>query len=64
MTEGTVKFFNDVKGYGFIRPDDSQKDIFFHITQVAGKQIEKGERVTFYITEGLRGPTATGVIPI
>ena len=66
MHEGIVKYFNNEKGYGFIKPDNKTDDVFFHISQLGGgyRSIEKGERVSFYISEGLRGPTATGVIPI
>ncbi|BCK74499.1 transcriptional regulator cold shock protein DNA-binding protein [Acetobacter aceti NRIC 0242] len=60
MATGTVKWFNVTKGYGFIKPDDSDKDVFVHITavQTAGWQgLADGERLSFDLTED-RGKTA------
>lgn len=60
MATGTVKWFNATKGYGFIKPDDSDKDVFVHITavQAAGWQgLADGERLSFDLTED-RGKTA------
>jgi CspA family cold shock protein len=61
MSEGTVKFFNRNKGFGFINGDDG-KDYFVHETGLAqGVSIDEGDRVTFDVTEGDRGPKAENV---
>lgn len=61
MAEGTVKFFNRNKGFGFISGDDG-KDYFVHETGLAdGVSIDEGDRVTFDVTEGDRGPKAENV---
>ena len=58
--QGTVKFFNDDKGYGFITPDDGSKDIFVHIKQVTG-DIADGSTVSFEVQEGPKGLNAVNV---
>lgn len=58
--EGTVKFFNAKKGFGFITLDDSQEEIFVHTTNVVGKIREKN-KVTFNIEKGKKGLIATNV---
>ncbi len=61
MQTGTVKWFNPIKGYGFIEPEDGSKDAFVHITAVqkAGLQdLREGQRVQFDLTEGRNGKTA------
>ena len=63
-TTGTVKWFNDQKGYGFITPEDGSKDCFVHHSaiQMQGfKTLAEGERVEFDITEGAKGPAAENV---
>ncbi len=60
--EGTVKFFHDKKGYGFIENDDLEDDVFFHISEVDGEdELEEGTDVTFETEEGDRGPEAIDV---
>jgi cold shock protein len=67
MATGTVKWFNDSKGYGFITPDEGSKDLFVHFSSVAGegfKSLPEGARVEFESREGQRGPEATNVSPV
>jgi CspA family cold shock protein len=62
--EGTVKWFSDEKGYGFIRPDDGSEDVFVHHTGIAGdgfKTLEEGEKVTYEVTQGRKGLQAENV---
>lgn len=62
--EGTVKWFNDAKGYGFITPDGAQKDIFVHFSAIDGngyKSLAEGDRVSFSIEDGPKGPAAAVV---
>ncbi len=61
MNNGTVKFFNDSKGYGFITPDDGGKDVFVHINGLNGIQINEGDKVTFETEEGKKGLNAVNV---
>ncbi len=64
MATGTVKWFNDAKGYGFIQPDDGGKDLFVHFSQIAGsgfKTLTEGAKVEFEAREGTKGPEATNV---
>src|SRR4026207_2277314 len=65
MANGTVKWFNDSKGYGFITPDEGSKDLFVHHSQIAGegfKSLAEGARVSFEEREGAKGPEATNVV--
>ena len=67
MTNGTVKWFNDAKGYGFITPDEGSKDLFVHHSSIAGegfKSLAEGARVSFEQREGSKGPEATNVTPV
>jgi len=62
MVNGTVKFFNEAKGFGFIKSEDDDKDYFVHITGlVDGVKITEGDEVTFKVEEGDRGPKAVDV---
>jgi CspA family cold shock protein len=59
---GAVKFFNETKGFGFIKPDDGGKDIFVHVSALGGLQsLANDQRVVFDIEEGRRGPQAVNV---
>jgi cold shock protein len=64
MANGTVKWFNDAKGYGFITPDEGSKDLFVHHSSITGdgyKSLPEGARVSFEQREGAKGPEATNV---
>ena len=64
MTSGTVKWFNDSKGFGFITPQDGSKDVFVHFSSIQGggfKSLAEGQAVEFDITDGQKGPQATNV---
>ena len=64
MAKGTVKWFNDQKGYGFITPEDGSKDVFVHHSAILGsgfKSLREGQMVEFETTQGPKGPQATNV---
>jgi CspA family cold shock protein len=64
MATGTVKWFNDSKGFGFITPEDGGKDLFAHFSaiQEAGfKTLKEGQRVTFDVGAGPKGPQASNI---
>ncbi len=67
MATGTVKWFSDQKGYGFIKPDDGGKDLFVHYSNVEGdgfKTLQEDQKVEYEATQGQKGPEATGVRPL
>ena len=64
MATGTVKWFSDEKGYGFVTPDDGSKDVFVHFSSIEGdgfRSLAEGAKVEFEVTEGAKGPQATNV---
>ncbi|HEX9750272.1 MAG TPA: cold shock domain-containing protein [candidate division Zixibacteria bacterium] len=64
MPEGTVKWFNDAKGYGFITPADGSKDVFVHheAIQAEGfRSLQESDRVKYDVTQGPKGPQAANV---
>ena len=61
MSNGTVKFFNDSKGFGFITPDDGGKDVFVHVNGLNGTQITEGDKVSYEVEEGRKGLNAVNV---
>lgn len=65
--QGTVKWFNATKGYGFISPSDGSSDVFVHASAIQGrtfKTLEEGEKVQFELTQGPKGPKAINVRPL
>ena len=63
---GTVKWFNDAKGFGFITPESGQ-DVFVHFRSIQGtgfKSLQEGQRVSYEVTQGPKGAQATGVAPV
>jgi CspA family cold shock protein len=66
-TTGTVKWFNDAKGYGFITPENGSKDCFVHHTAIKAdgfRSLAEGDRVEFDIVEGQKGPAAENVTKV
>ena len=64
MAAGTVKWFSDEKGFGFIAPDDQSKDVFVHHTEIAGngyRSLAEGARVSYETESGPKGPKAVNV---
>jgi cold shock protein len=64
MATGTVKWFNDSKGFGFITPDDGGKDLFAHHTEIqmdGFKSLKEGQKVEFEVTQGQKGPAAAKI---
>ena len=61
MNNGTVKFFNDEKGFGFITPDNGGKDVFVHKNELNGISITEGDKVSYDTKEGKKGMNAVNV---
>ena len=66
MSFGTVKWFNDAKGFGFIAPEDGSADVFVHFSAIAAKgfrSLQEGQRVSFEVVQGPKGSQASNVVP-
>lgn len=61
MQQGTVKFYNETKGFGFITPDNGTADIFVHVTGLATRKLNEGDKVTYDVKDGQKGPNAVNV---
>lgn len=67
MTQGTVKWFNSDKGFGFIAPDGGAPDVFVHYSEIQGggfRSLEENQRVEFEVGQGAKGPQAMGVTAV
>jgi CspA family cold shock protein len=67
MQNGTVKWFNDAKGFGFIAPEDGSADVFVHYSAIDSKgfrSLQEGQRVSYEVVQGPKGAQASGVQPI
>jgi len=67
LATGTVKWFDEKKGYGFITPDDGGKELFVHHSNIEGegfRSLQDGQKVEYEIGEGRKGPEATNVHPL
>lgn len=63
---GTVKWFNDAKGFGFIAPEDGSADVFVHYSAISAKgfrSLQEGQRVSFEVVQGPKGSQASNVVP-
>jgi CspA family cold shock protein len=66
VATGTVKWFNEKKGFGFIRPDDGSKELFVHHSEIKTEgfaTLAEGQKVTFEVGTGKKGPCAVNVVP-
>ena len=66
MAKGTVKWFNDSKGFGFITPEDNSDDLFVHHTEIQSEgyaSLKENQEVEYEVGEGRKGPCATKVVP-
>lgn len=67
MVKGTVKWFNEAKGYGFITREDNGSDVFAHYSEIAGngfKTLAEGDTVSFDVVEGEKGPKASNIVKL
>ena len=67
MAKGTVKWFNESKGFGFITQEDGGADVFAHYSEIQGegfKNLSEGEAVSFDVVEGEKGPKATNIVKL
>ncbi|RAV31682.1 transcription antiterminator/RNA stability regulator CspE [Corynebacterium heidelbergense] len=67
MAQGTVKWFNAEKGFGFIAPDDGSADVFVHYSEIQGsgfRSLDENQKVEFEIGEGAKGPQAQNVVAL
>ncbi|MFI9272800.1 transcription antiterminator/RNA stability regulator CspE [Kitasatospora sp. NPDC052896] len=65
--QGTVKWFNESKGFGFISPEDGSKDVFVHFSAIQGtgfKTLAEGQQVEFEVERGTKGPSAANVLAV
>lgn len=67
MAQGTVKWFNGDKGFGFITPDDGGADLFVHFSEIQAsgfRSLNEGQKVSYTVAQGAKGPQATAVTPV
>src|SRR6185369_14136996 len=67
MLTGTVKWFNDAKGFGFIAPEDGSEDVFVHYSAINSqgfRTLQQGQKVSFEVVQGPKGSQAAGVVPV
>ena len=67
MAQGTVKWFNAEKGFGFIAPEDGSADVFAHFSAINSsgyRSLEENQRVEFEVTQGPKGPQASNITPL